>query len=123
MKDTHIQAINEGTSDKPSCSPRSCPRFIKCSAPVCPLDDSPYKRVLLKEDPTCFYLTESVKDGAETRFKGAGLEWLYKKVVRATPHLISRYPRICDALKRAMHSSSRMDRRVPTKKIKTGVTA
>ncbi len=100
---------------------RNCPKYDKCSAPICPLEDSLFKRTLLKEDPTCFYLTESVKDGAETRFKGAGLESLYKRVVMATPHLISRYPRICSALKRAMHSSSRMDRRVPTKKIQTEV--
>ena len=67
-------------------------------------------------------MSASVKEGAETRFKGAGLGWLYEKVVRASPHLISRYPRICSALKRAKQSGSRMDRRVPTKKIKTGVT-
>ena len=102
---------------------RNCPKYDKCSVPICPLEDSLFKRTLLKEDPTCFYLTESVKDGAETRFKGSGLGWLYKKVVRATPHLISRYPRICSALKRAKQSGSRMVRRIPTKKIKTGVTA
>ena len=99
---------------------RNCPKYESCSAPICPLEDSLFKRTLLKEDPTCFYLTESVKDGAETRFKGAGLEWLYKKVVRATPHLISRYPRICSALKRARLYGSRITRRVPFKRTKNG---
>ena len=116
MKITPIQAINECTSDKDPCTPRSCPKFESCSAPVCILDSSPYKRVLLKEDPICRYLTESVKDGAETRFKGAGLGWLYEQLVRATPHLIASYPRICSALKRAKQSGSRMARPALLKK-------
>ena len=110
-RQAEMESVQHGNGN-----PKSCPRFIKCSAPVCPLDDSPYKRVLLKEDPTCTYLTESVKDGAETRFKGAGLGWLYEQLVRATPHLIASYPRICSALKRAKQSGSRMVRPALLKK-------
>ena len=34
-------------------SERSCPRFISCSIPRCPLDIESDLRVELKEDPKC----------------------------------------------------------------------
>jgi|SRR5262249_32055889 len=45
----------------------NCPRFDKCSAPLCPLDVDWRMRAHLPEDRICFYLSESVKPGASTR--------------------------------------------------------
>jgi hypothetical protein len=54
-----------------------CPKYKFCNAPVCPLDPAWARRLNSNEDPTCFYLCESVKDGSEALFQGAGLEELY----------------------------------------------
>jgi hypothetical protein len=94
--------------------PESCPKFLKCYSPICPLDPDWRKRVLLREDPTCFYLTESVKHGAESVFQGAGLGELYEVIVRVTPDITARHPRIQKALERAKLTGSRMIRSAPS---------
>jgi hypothetical protein len=48
-----------------------CPRFERCSAPICPLDSDWQERTQLKGEPTCFYLLEYVKGGAEADFRGS----------------------------------------------------
>jgi hypothetical protein len=89
---------------------QSCPRFDKCSAPICPLDPYWQKRVLLHDDPTCYYLTESVKGNAEAVFRSRGLAKLYLAMVEVTPTICSRHRRIEVALERAKLSGSRMAR-------------
>jgi len=91
-------------------TPESCPRFLKCNAPICPLDADWQKRVLHRDDPTCFFLTESVKHNAETVFKGAGLKELYSAMVFAYPFITAQHPRIQKSLERAKLSGSRMTR-------------
>ena len=91
-------------------TPKSCPRFLKCNAPICPLDADWQKRVFLKEDPTCFFLTESVKHGAETVLEGAWLKALYWAMVFVCPPITARHSRIQKALERAKLSGSRMTR-------------
>lgn len=99
--------------------PESCPKFLKCNAPICPLDPDWRTRVLFSEDPTCFYLTESVKHGAEIVFQGAGLRELYEVIVRLTPDITARHARIRKALERAKLNGFRMTR-FQAKGIKTG---
>jgi hypothetical protein len=91
-------------------SPRSCPRFDKCNAPICPLDSSWRKRVLLHDDPTCFYLLESVKKGAKANFMAPGWGWLYEAMVEATPAISARWGRIKNKLSDAAKTGSRMKR-------------
>ncbi|HUW76534.1 MAG TPA: hypothetical protein VMV70_07605 [Gallionella sp.] len=91
-------------------TPESCPRFLKCDAPICPLDADWRKRILLSDDPTCFFLTESVKHGAETVFEGAGLKELHSAMAVACPSITARHSRIQKALERAKLSGSRMTR-------------
>ncbi len=93
--------------------PENCPKYLKCNVPVCPLDVDWQKRVLISEDPTCFYLTESVKDNAEIIFQGAGLAALYLEMIRAYPLITARHPRIKNALERAKLTGSRMTRTPP----------
>lgn len=63
---------------------------------------------MLNVDPTCYYLTESVKHGAEDVFQRAGMMELYTVIVRATPSISARHSRIRKALERARLTSSRM---------------
>ena len=91
-------------------TPNSCSKFLKCNAPICPLDADWRKRVLLNVDPTCYYLTESVKHGAEAVFQRAGMKELYVVIVRATPDITARHARIRRALERAKLKCFRMTR-------------
>jgi hypothetical protein len=86
----------------------SCPRYHKCNAPICPIDRDWQRRVLLIVEPTCFYLTESVKDDAESVFNSAGLGKLYEVILRATPEITTRHARIRKALARSKMNGFRM---------------
>lgn len=68
---------------------------------------------MLGEDPTCFYMTESVKDGARTVFERAGLGGLFNILVLVRPSISFSYPRIRRSLERAELTGSRMARRFP----------
>jgi hypothetical protein len=100
---------------KSGFTPKSCHRFINCNVPICPLDADWQKRVLHSDDPTCFLLTESVKDNSKEAFEHAGAAELYKVVVRDTHNIIAKHPRIRIALERAKLTGSRMTNRVPNR--------
>lgn len=110
----HEPNSNPNTLQTRYISYEHCPKFEKCNAPICPLDPDWRKRVLFSEDATCFYLTESVKHGAETVFQGAGLGELYEVIVRVTPDITARHTRIQKALERAKLTGSRMTRSAPS---------
>ena len=95
----------------PRLLPEMCPKFLTCNAPVCVLDSDWHKRSSHNEDATCFYLTESVKDGAETHFQVAGLGELYQQILRVRPYIIQRHSRIARKLEAAKQSGSRMARK------------
>lgn len=90
--------------------PVDCPKFIQCSAPICPLDAEWGKRVHLKDERVCFYLTEAVKDHAQVNFEGVRLGKLFEVIHRHTPAIISRHAPLRKALARAACSGSRMTR-------------
>jgi hypothetical protein len=94
-------------------NPQSCPRWDKCNAPICPLDPDWRKRVLLSNDTTCFYLLESVKEGARANFEGPGWGWLHAAMVEATPAISARWGRIRNKLCDAAKTGSRMKREFP----------
>ena len=71
--------------------PEDCKRFIKCNAPICPLDKDWRKRKLKHEDATCMYLLESVKHGAEVSFKESQLEDIYKNIVVVRDEIFSQF--------------------------------
>jgi hypothetical protein len=88
---------------------RDCPRFVKCNAPICPLDAQWSKRAMSDSDAVCFYLAESVKEGAEARFGRRGLDNLFLAMSVMVIPISSRHRRIERALQRAASSGSRMD--------------
>ena len=99
----------------PSIPFNGCPKYERCSSPICPLDPDWRRRNMLNDESVCFYLSESVKNGARNVFEGAGLGELYEVVVLASPFISATYPRIYRALERAKQTGSRMARRFPLK--------
>ncbi len=44
-----------------------CPRFDRCSAPICPLDADWQHRAHLNGEPICIFLREAAKQGGKLR--------------------------------------------------------
>jgi hypothetical protein len=89
----------------------TCPKFNRCDSPICPLDKDWRKRTNTNEDTTCYYLIESIKSGAEERFKRAQLEGMYQLIVSIRGDISSCFKRIARKLQLASKTSSRMERR------------
>lgn len=87
-----------------------CPKYETCSAPICPLDKDWKLRVLCNEDPTCFYLLESVKDASATHFELAQLEVMYERIYEVRDDICNTHKRISNKVKSAKNSGSRMAR-------------
>lgn len=92
-------------------SPTKCPKFNRCNSPICPLDRDWHLRVNKNEDSICYYLIESVKDGAVGRFERAQLGVMYQIIVSLRGEISVRFKRIARKLQRASKTSSRMERR------------
>ena len=85
-----------------------CPRWDKCSAPICPLDQDWEKRKHLKGERVCLWLTESVKENAKAVFDGAGLSHILEEVQRIAPAIIASRHTIRIALERASKTGSKI---------------
>jgi len=89
---------------------RDCKKYQGCNAPICPLDHDWVKRSMRSEDAVCFYLSEYVKGGAEARFRGRGLGWLYDRITEVNSEIAAKHRRIHRGQERAKVSGSRIDR-------------
>ena len=90
-----------------------CPKFNKCSAPVCPLYKSIYEQEHLENERACCYLLEAQKIDSEGNFNQSGLGELYKLMVRATHEVFAQpenHKYLQKKLLKAATSSSRMAR-------------
>lgn len=86
----------------------NCPRFSKCSAPICPLDSDWAKRTHLRGEPVCLYLREIVKVGGEARLSGAVPYETIQAIRNHIKPISARYVHIRRALERARLHGSRM---------------
>ena len=43
----------------------TCPRWDRCSAPICPMDENWRQRKHIANDPICFYLRERCKPNGQ----------------------------------------------------------
>ena len=68
-----------------------CPKFDKCSVPICPLDCDFHERTHLKGEPICRYLHEYVKPGGKVVLRGSLPEAIVDRVVQVYPEIITRY--------------------------------
>jgi len=67
-------------------APNHCPKFLKCSAPICPLDRDWKQRTHLKGERVCFYLREMTVRGN----LGGRYPVLFGKVIeREYPKILS----------------------------------
>jgi hypothetical protein len=92
-----------------------CPRFDKCSAPICPLDTDWKHRVYRKGEPVCFYLLEFVKPDAKAQFRGSIGVPIYEAIQTSIDAISHRYAPLCRALERAKQTGSRLVQFAPTK--------
>jgi len=93
-------------------SPSDCDRFFRCNAPICPLDHDWRLRVSFRQDPTCLYLLEAVKEGAAGRFRGAGREEMYRTCLSFIEEALPRCAPLKRALDRARKTGARLGRQV-----------
>ncbi len=66
-----------GTTCTVGCTPpavalgmRACPKWKKCSAPICPLDEAILNRKHLPGERVCIYLLELVKPHGRAKIRG-----------------------------------------------------
>lgn len=85
-----------------------CPKWHKCSVPLCPLDRHVFTRVMLSDEPVCYYLTEAAKIDAEAIFHRRGRAELFGVISTLIQPMSSRWGRIRRALERAKYKGSRM---------------
>lgn len=88
-----------------------CPKFDKCSAPLCPLDPDWKKRSMTKDDRVCFYLREAVKEGAQERFQGGIAEEIYFQAAGLLPEMLSHSGSLQKRLQKAKTTGSKINRR------------
>jgi len=82
---------------------RDCPKFYNCSANICILDADWQKRGHIPDEPTCFYLREAFKDGAEARFAEYGVAELYALARSLAEPMFVKHP----SLRRRVNESSK----------------
>ena len=89
---------------------QDCPKFSRCSAPICPLDGEWDRRKMLDDEPVCFYLLEHAKECSKARFEERGLRELYELIDRVLPEQSSKWGRIARTYERARTSGSRLEK-------------
>jgi len=99
-----------------------CPKFDKCSAPICPLYELVNKQEHFENERVCYYLIEVQKIKSEANFDQSGLGELHEVMVRATREVFAQPEKnkyLQKALLKASKNSSRMARgmQLPRKQI------
>lgn len=89
-------------------APESCPKFDKCSAPICPLDEHWRERKHLDGEPVCLWLRELAKPGGEAILGGALRGEQAQAIGRAAPGIIARWRTVRRELQRASRYGSKV---------------
>jgi hypothetical protein len=89
--------------------PTSCPRYLTCSAPICPLDPDWPKRSHLHEDRVCIWLTELSKPGGEQRIRLPLEGAVAQRVVQTYPEISASYGVIRNRLVASSKTGSRLE--------------
>ena len=96
-----------------------CPKYMGCSAPLCPLDPDWRLRAHNNGDRVCLYLRESVKAGAEGRLDPTILV-ACRSMANSQDDLVCAVRKM---LKRAAEAPSKLDRPPPPCVRKAGSSA
>ena len=65
-----------------------CPKFDKCIAPICPLDDDWGLRSHLNGERVCYYLTEYSKEAVRPLLRRVLAGELYERIAEQHPRII-----------------------------------
>ena len=98
--------------------PTDCPKFPRCSAPICPFDQDWRLRVHFKGERICFFLTELVKAGGRQRLATRCARKLAKTVAKEQPAINARFCEIRYQLKRSAKTGPSLGRHVGARKQK-----
>jgi hypothetical protein len=79
-------------------TPRDCPRFDQCNAPICPLDPAWRSAVHLPGEPVCHYALASGKPGAAEKYAD---DPVYRRVLFELPLVTAQHSDIRYKVKRA----------------------
>lgn len=94
-------------------TPRACPKFIGCTAPLCPIDADWRRRTMFASERVCFYLAEASKEGAAARFRGGTDEGTYLQAAQTMPAMVEAVGTLRRTLRRTALTPSRVGRRPP----------
>lgn len=86
-----------------------CPKFISCSATICPLDPDWNLRSYLDGERVCRYLTEYSKPTAKPILKGVLAEEHYQAIELCYPKVTVAHPRIKRQLQRSSKNATRFE--------------
>lgn len=89
-------------------TPKDCPNWQRCNAPVCPLSDEWAQLKYFKGEPVCRWLREYSKDGGEARLSGCVSLKMAQRVAMVHADVLLRPDALKKALIRASHSNTRM---------------
>ena len=84
-----------------------CPKFDKCSAPICPLDPNMLRSRHRQGERSCFYLREYSKIDTRAVFWDITPRELADRVAKAYPEVITRYTSLKSALRRSSQTPSK----------------
>lgn len=85
----------------PMLTPTDCPRFSRCSAPICPLDPLRGRAVHLPGEPVCGYLLATGKVGAGEKYAA---DPVYATCAERLPEIATRWPDIGRRVARSARS-------------------
>ena len=86
-----------------------CPKFISCSAPICPLDREWKLKSYLDGERVCYYLTEHSKEAAKPILAGGLTAEHYQAIKQGYPKIIAAHPRIKRQLLRSSKNATRFE--------------
>ena len=84
-----------------------CPKFDKCSAPICPLDPDMFERTHLPGERVCFYLREYSKLHHRAAFWCVTPRKLGERVAQVYPGLLVRHASLKSTLDRNSKTPSK----------------
>lgn len=101
------QSLNEA-NNTPEIRSSLCPRYERCSAPICPLDKQWEQRTHIKGEPVCGLLLELAKEGGEANLRGSLPGEAVDRVVGSAPTLLARWAPLRRAFERASKQLSKL---------------
>lgn len=103
---------SNGCDDTPSeacaVAPGSCPRYTRCSAPICPLDADWRLRRHLEGESVCGLVLELAKDGGEATLRASLTGEVVATLATLAPSILAAQGPVRRAYEKASKTGSRL---------------